>query len=138
MAQESTLHAIWSYEFLQQTWFLAFEWILKDLPNIQNLQELVQLIGQRQRRLEVFAIVAWFIQSRRNKLRLHESSLAPNRIFEAACNFLSEFQQKNPINIVLSSSKLVKWRPSSSEMYITNFDRAVFADTNEAGLSVVV
>ena len=71
-------------------------------------------------------------------MRLHESSLTPNRIFGATCNFLLEFQQKNPINIVLSSSKLVKWRPSSSEMYITNFDEAIFANTNEASLSVVV
>ena len=71
-------------------------------------------------------------------MRLHESSLAPNRIFGAACNFLSEFQQKNPINTVLPSSKLVRWRPSSSEMYITNLDSAIFVDTDEAGLSLVV
>lgn len=49
MAQESTLHAIWSREFLQKIWFLGFEWILKDFLDIHYFHELVQLIGQQQR-----------------------------------------------------------------------------------------
>ena len=86
----------------------------------------------------MFATVAWFIWSHKNKLRLYESSLAPDRIFRAACSYLSEFQQKYLLHIVQPSSKSVRLIPPLGDTYKTNFDGAIFANKNEAGLGVVV
>lgn len=134
MLQDPGIHFSCPLELLHQTWFPAFKWIPKDFPDIQNLQDVVQLIKQQTRRLKVFATVAWFICSRRNKLRLHESSLAPDRIFRAGCNYLSEFQQKCLLHTVQPSSKGVRLIPPLGDTYKTNFDGAIFTDTNEAGL----
>lgn len=138
MLHDPGIHFSCPLELLHQTWFPTFEWIPKDISDIQNLQDVVQLIKQQTRRLKVFATVAWFIWSRGNKLRLHESSLALDKIFRAACNYHSEFQQKCLLHIVQPSSKSVRLIPPLGDTYKTNFDGTIFADTNEASLGVVV
>ena len=74
----------------------------------------------------------------RKQIELHESSLALDKIFRAACNYHSEFQQKCLLHIVQPSSKSVRLIPPLGDTYKTNFDEAIFANKNEAGLGVVV
>ena len=44
-AQETTFHAIWSCNDLEQIWFPCFSWVKTEYPNIRETQELVNLIG---------------------------------------------------------------------------------------------
>ena len=62
--------------------------------------------------------------------------LAPNRIFEAACSNLSEFQQNFPMHTTKPLPGVIKWRPPSSDIYKANFDGAVFEDSDEAGIGL--
>ena len=43
-AQETTFHAIWSCEELEQIWFPCFSWVKTEYPNITETQELINLI----------------------------------------------------------------------------------------------
>ena len=90
-AQESTFHAIWSCELLHQIWNPCFGWVRTEHPRIQEVQELVYLVGQRKESLELFAVVAWFIWNHRNRLRLNEKGIETNKIFSAAKEYLLEF-----------------------------------------------
>jgi len=51
----------------------------------------------QKQRLELFAVVAWFVWNRRNKLRLKERSLDHDKIFSAARRYLSDYQLKFPV-----------------------------------------
>ena len=71
-------------------------------------------------------------------LRLNEKGLATDRIFEAARTYLSNFQVKFLKTTAKPSMGNIKWRPSVSATYKTNYDGAVFTDSGEAGIGVVV
>ncbi|XP_050258923.1 uncharacterized protein LOC126703913 [Quercus robur] len=137
-AQETTLHAIWSCEELQEIWLTYFSWVRAEYPNISEVQELINLVGMQKQRLELFAVVAWFVWNRRNKLRLKEPSLDKSKIFSAAAQYLSAFQLKFPMKVAKSPAIETKWSPPLGEEYKTNYDGAVFEDSGEAGIGVVV
>ena len=123
---------------LHQIWNLCFGWVRTEHPRIPEAQELVHLVGQRKESLELFAIVAWFIWNHRNRLRLNEKGIETDRIFSMAKEYLLEFQLKLPKPVPKPSKASIRWRPLVGELYKTNFDRAVFRESGEAGIGVVV
>ena len=96
------------------------------------------MIDLQRQRLELFAVVAWFIWNRRNKLQLNVQSLGRERIFSAARLYLSNFQMKFLMKETKLPTTKGKWRPSLGEMYKTNYDGAVYGDLEEARIGVVV
>ena len=44
-AQETTLHAIWNCDELKEVWLPYFSWVRTEYPNINEVQELISLIG---------------------------------------------------------------------------------------------
>ena len=95
-------------------------------------------MGQQPRRLELFATVAWFIWHHRSKIRLKEECLHTVKVFDAASNYLAEYQMKFPMIKPKTVLGRTTWRPPMGEMYKTNFDGAVFAESREAGIGVVI
>nr|POE54017.1 lectin 1 [Quercus suber] len=118
-AQESTFHAIWSCEMLLQIWTPCFGWVRTEHPQIQDMQELIHLVGQRKESLELFAVVAWYIWNHRNRLRLNEKGMAIERIFTAAKEYLSDFQLKLPRPAVKQSKARIRWRPPLGDGYLS-------------------
>ena len=98
------------------------------------MQELIDLVGQRANSLELFGVVAWFIWNQRNKLRLNERGLPTEKIVEEARVYLSDFQSKLQMTKVQQPKGSIKWRPPGDEMYKTNYDGAVFAKSEKAGI----
>ncbi|XP_030930993.1 uncharacterized protein LOC115956857 [Quercus lobata] len=136
-AEEDTLHAIWSCEKLQHIWFPCFSWVQTEHPQIPDVQELISWVGQWIDKLELFAVVAWFIWNHRNRLRLNEKGLASDRILQAAMAYLTEFQAKLPKVAPKPSKGHVRWCPPMGDRFKTNYDGAVFSESGEAGLGVV-
>ena len=136
--QELTFHAIWGCDTLRHIWAPVFSWISSDFPGICDVCELIQLVGQKPRRLELFATVAWFIWHHRNKIRLKEECLPTVKVFDAASNYLTEYQMKFPMIKLKTVPGRTIWRPPMGEMYKTNFDGAIFAESREAGIGVVI
>ncbi|XP_075653997.1 uncharacterized protein LOC142624352 [Castanea sativa] len=66
--QESTFHSIWGCEKINHVWAPCFSWVRTEHSQIQDLQELINLLGQRVQRLELFGVVVWFIWNHRNRL----------------------------------------------------------------------
>lgn len=64
--------------------------------------------------------------------------MALDRIFQAAKSYLSEFRVKIPKVVTKPPKGCIQWRPPSGELYKTNYDGAVFTESGEAGIGVVV
>lgn len=85
-------------------------------------------------------MVAWFTWYRHNKLwhNLKNQVFPPQKIFDAACNLLTEFQTKTPSIHKQPRPDFIEWKSPAPDEFKTNYDEAMFVDTNEAGIGVVV
>ena len=61
-----------------------------------------------------------------------------HKVFELAFTLLSEFQQKLPICGPKPKLAPARWKPLAPGEMKANFDGAVFVDSREAGVSVVI
>ena len=82
-------------------------------------------------------MVAWFIWNHRNRLRLNEKGLPSEKIFETAKAFLSDYQAKFPRKMKQPVER-VKWQPPGEGLYKINYDGAVFNESGEAGIGIIV
>ena len=123
---------------MKEIWLPCFSWVRAEYLNISEVQELINLVGMQKQRLELFAVVAWFVWNHKNKLWLKEPSLDKSKIFSAATQYLSKFKLKFPMKVAKSLAIKTKWSPPLGESYKTNYDWAVFEDSGEAGIGVVV
>ena len=83
-------------------------------------------------------MVAWSIWTQRNKLRLNEKGVPRDRLFETASRYLSDFQSKFHETKVHQRKENTKWIPPGVRMFKANYDGAVFAESEEAGIGVIV
>lgn len=136
---ESVLHALWTCPSLRQVWDVDFGWVDRQKTSMGSFQNLVELIMQEPLKLELFTTTAWFLWSRRNKLRLNEDALPLNRVVSEAKRYLSLHQQ--PVSNLPKNQSHVretKWKPPEFNCFKTNFDGAMFTNIGEAGLGVVI
>nr|XP_023925988.1 uncharacterized protein LOC112037406 [Quercus suber] len=61
--QESTFHAIWDCEKISHVWAPCFSWVRTEHPQIHDIQELINMLGQQVQKLELFGVVAWALQA---------------------------------------------------------------------------
>ena len=102
------------------------------------MQELINLVGQWAKSLELFGVVAWIIWNQRNKLRLNERCLPSEIFLEVARAYLSDFQSKFQKTKVQQPKGSMKWRPPRDGMYKTNYDGTIFDESEEAGIGVII
>ena len=88
---ENTMHALWSCKNILTVWEANFGWLRKDFPTVVSLSDLVSLVGDHSKRLELFASVAWSIWYRRNKLRCNELCVPLEKILDSAASLLTKF-----------------------------------------------
>lgn len=100
--------------------------------------DLVNLILEQTKELNKFAMVAWPIWKCRNKLRSKEDSTLIHKIYKSALTLLAEFQQKKLRIVGPRQSSPNQWKPPSPNSVKVNFDGAMFSDSYEAGLGVVI
>ena len=87
---------------------------------------------------ELFATMAWYIWSHRNKTRLQENSLPLSRIGDEACKYLQHFQAYHDKPRTIKQIWRRRWLlPKLGENKI-NFDGAMFTEGEDAGLGIVV
>ena len=115
-----------------------FGWIKKDFSAITSFADLVSLVGDHVRQLDLFATVAWSIWCRRNKLRCNKPSLPLGKILESTGSLLSEFQKHNRSSARGTKQRSIKWKPPAAAMLKTNFDGAMFVDSDQSGIVAVI
>ena len=59
-------------------------------------------------------------------------------MFEAARVYLSDFQSKFQKTKMQQPKGTIKWRPPRVGMYKTNYDDAIFVESEEAGIRVII
>jgi ribonuclease HI len=139
---EDVLHAVWSCPVLTPVWDKE-PWIhsLRATPimDFADLFSKVLDLGTYQN-TEAFSIISWSLWQRRNKQRLHQEVEAIDQVSTRARAYLDEFVSSiEPLQPAEPTSTLViKWQPPSRHNFKINYDGAVFKETNEAGIGVVV
>lgn len=137
-AQEDSLHALWGCEKVHEIWNPMFDGVRRDYLGTSTFTDLVSLIGRQTKNLELFAAMAWYIWTRRNKLKNNEKFMWPQTILGTASILFSDFQNPNLASLTNHRSRQTKWKPPDRGEYKTNYDGTVFGDVNEAGLGVLI
>ena len=137
-AVEDTFHAVWGCDTVQSVWQPSFAWLQSQNNEMKTISDLVGIVLSASAWLDVFAVVAWSIWCRRNKIRCNEQTVPVNKVFDAAVVMLTEFQQKFPGRGPKLKQSPARWKPPATGELKANFDGAVFANTGEAGIGVVI
>lgn len=59
--EESTLHALWECDVIHSIWGPKFNDLRRDFTQLSSFSNLVSVVEQQQKNLELFTVVAWFI-----------------------------------------------------------------------------
>ncbi|KAL0011847.1 hypothetical protein SO802_006955 [Lithocarpus litseifolius] len=137
---EDVLHSLWSCPCLTQVWNEDLQWSFKNHITFQDFPQLMLHILSSDCSLELFAMQAWTIWFRRNKVRTAPPGFPLNLISQKAYDTLLEYRSVQPRNIQSGPSfrTETKWTPPQIEWYKTNFDAAIFKDDGRAGVGVVI
>uniref|UniRef100_A0A2N9ETE5 Reverse transcriptase domain-containing protein n=1 Tax=Fagus sylvatica TaxID=28930 RepID=A0A2N9ETE5_FAGSY len=116
---------------------------LKEIRNFNslNFMELWCQLGKMEPPMdrEVFSTTCWAIWHRRNKVRLGQQVEKAENIPAFVREYLLEFQAcQFPHSPSPSSPVPTHWRKPTTCRYKVNYDGAVFAETAEAGIGVIV
>jgi hypothetical protein len=88
---------------------------------------------------EIFIIICWALWQRRNKIRLHQEVESINLVGSKAKCYLEEYTRETEHDKPQPQPALVvRWQPLRKHRYKVNYDGAVFKETNEAGIGVIV
>ncbi|KAK9988416.1 hypothetical protein SO802_028655 [Lithocarpus litseifolius] len=109
----------------------------------QNFEEGTNFIFQLDKPevQELFAILAWSLWFCRNKIRVKELDKVPHDVVSWASNFKFEFQSMKEGSKAARPKENLKWVPRvppPQGWFKINVDGAIFKETNEAGIGVVV
>nr|POE71197.1 hypothetical protein CFP56_34567 [Quercus suber] len=109
-AQESTLHALWSCPKLLEVWSVHFNPLRREASDVSSFSEVFGLCLNGSHQCELFAMIAYQIWFRRNKLRLGEEVADLKMINSLARAALHEFQHANTApQKSLPASANVRW-----------------------------
>ena len=86
----------------------------------------------------LFAVTTWSIRHHQNKSRIQEHSLPLERIASFAEDYLRGFKTLDRPKQKTRRTVLKKWSPPILGSLKTNFDGAMFGESDEAGLRVVI
>jgi ribonuclease HI len=141
---EDTYHALWNCKNLQEVW-KATEWGRKlKGSHYVDFMELYCAINHtfRTEELQIFAMVTWSIWYRRNRQRLNHPLEEIHRLLPRSIELLMEFHRVQddlpPRPASTRPACNAQWKPPAEGSYKANFDGAIFAETSEAGIGVII
>nr|POF23043.1 hypothetical protein CFP56_15525 [Quercus suber] len=105
---------------------------------LSSFPKVVNLICEKPQLVPLFAVTAWSVWYQRNKTRLQEHSLPLDRISAFAKGYIQDF---NNLGSPLHRSQRAaekNWRPPVIGNMKTNYDGAMFDESDEAGIGVVI
>ena len=134
-------HALWDCHELLALWESNALWRFRRTKKFSNFFKLVSHVLEEKKNPELFATLVWTIWSRRNTLRTNRLPFPLSQVAPSASQTLQTFAQALTVPRRQSSAlpkQHVKWNPPPSTSLKINFDGAIFRETDEAGLGVVV
>ena len=136
--QEDLLHSLWSCNDLKEVWRRDFGWIFRSGSIFSSFKELVALVFTKPELVPLFATTAWSIWFHRNKTRVGESVRPLDQLAGFAREYVHDFKSLKKSSSTLRVSAPKTWSPPADDGWKINFDGAMFSESGEAGIGVVV
>ena len=125
---EDVLHALWGFDRLKKAWDVDFSWVNRFRVLSGSFFDLLKLIQGRPHTIALFASTTWSIWYHQNKTQINKASLPLAKISGFAWDCIWDF--KNLVNTPPVSRRRVSKK--------LNFDGAMFGESDEAGIKVVI
>jgi ribonuclease HI len=138
---EDGLHALWQCPSVNQTWVSAPDFSALRTSSPTSFSELACKVIQLNSDLlfEKFAVTCWLLWHKRNQDRLKLPSEDYSQIWYRAQASLHEYLAvTSEEKLEKSKPPQVRWKPSFTNYYKVNFDGALFKESNEGGIGVVI
>ena len=132
------MHAIWSCNCIKVVWDSDFEWVDRSSTASDSFLDVFQKIRSKPALVPLFAATAWSIWYQRNKFRLQDNPLPLHNIVGFAKNYLGEFRSLDRLRPHCCSSIIRRWLPPTVGSVKTNYDGAMFRESDNAGIRVVI
>lgn len=88
--------------------------------------------------MERFVVTTWIVWNRRNKTHLNQSVQPLAQVLDEANHYLLEYRKFNACPMKTKPPRMVKWKPPDCNCYKTNFNGAIFEDSGEVRIGVVI
>ncbi|KAL0014213.1 hypothetical protein SO802_001282 [Lithocarpus litseifolius] len=137
--EETVLHAIWSCPELALVWEENNLWNFRNHLTFCDFPQLLHHILDSDCSGELFAMQAWTVWFRRNKVRTAPPGFPLNLIAQRAYDALLEFRtaQQRSRNTRPSARTVARWSPPTDGWYKANFDAATFQEEGRAGIGII-
>ena len=106
---EDEFHALWDCEKVREAWALAFGEVRRKGQILQVMSDLVSFTKAGGFSLELFAMMAWLIWMRRNKLRANDNPQPCFRVAHSTSTLLAKFQQGKQGTVRGNRTSSVQW-----------------------------
>ena len=138
---EDVIHALWSCKQLQPVWEKE-TWLQSILstPFVDFADLLTKVLHHgRDSEPEIFITLCWALWQRRNKLRLHQEVDPISQVGPKTKSYLEEYlKETDQSKTQAQPAPEARWTPPRLLRYKVNYDGAVFKETNEAGIGIIV
>lgn len=88
--------------------------------------------------MELFSIIAWFVWTQRNQVRLNQLSCNSHLIASVAKKHLEEFLVVQPPPWLRPVVVRSQWQPPSLGLVKINFDSVIFSKEHKSSIGVVI
>ena len=132
------MHAIWSCSCIKVFWDSDFEWVDRSSTAFDSFSDVFSKNPQQTTLVPLFAATAWSIWYHRNKFRLQDNPLPLHNIADFAKNYLGEFRSLDRLCPHYCRFILRRWLPPTAGFVKTNYDGAMFRESDNAGIGVVI
>ena len=104
----------------------------------ESFSDVFQKIRSKPALVPLFATMAWSIWYQRNKFRLKDNLLPLHNIVGFAKNYLGKFKSLDRPRPHYCSPILRRWLPPTAGSVKMNYDGAMFRESDNAGIGVVI
>ena len=115
-----------------------FGWLSVEAAPGWSFTDLLDKVKSQSHLLCLFDVTAWKLWTRRNKLCMGENSIPIGSVADFARAYNSDYQRMFKLKPRNPRPHDIKWKPPDTDYFKVNFDGAMFDDTNEAGIGVII
>ena len=135
------MHVIWYCKITNEVWKDYGFWL--DLQNSppMSLAGLLSVVMNNKNEVEIqsFVATAWLLWNRRNKGRFEQVWVSTQTIKQKSLSLIEEYATTcEVLGPSVPTSTNIQWSPPRGNHWKINFDRAIFTESNSAGIGVIV
>ena len=93
MESKTVIHALWECAMLDEIWEAVLGFEDRRQYAISNTRDLINVLHEKRKNLELMAMVMWTIWHRHNLLRVSSNAFPRAQVLQQATQSLATFQQ---------------------------------------------